>query len=184
MIKSTIATTALLTTLIFTAANDFNQELPIPVQITNEKENVIRVKARYALEELGAPADRMNRLVNAVHAGHIASDGIDPILIASIISPESSFKIDGVSNKGYKSLMGTPKAVMKWEYAETNVVYGSQILRDKITAARGNVDKALVYYKGHGGPESQYYAKKQMQLYRTVRDKVNKKMKEEELKNG
>lgn len=177
MFKSTITAFSLITLTIFSAANNFNKDLPTPVQV---QEDIIRTKARFALQELNAPPDRINRLVNAVHAGHIASNGIDPILIATIFRPESDYKINAVSKKGYKSLMGTPKAVMKWEYAETNVVYGSQILRDKITEAHGNIDEAMVHYKGYGGKESKEIAAKQMKLYREVKTKVEQRILEGE----
>lgn len=181
MIKLTLLT--LTTFTIFSSVNDFHHALPTPVQF-NQKEDIVRKKARYALEELNAPKERMERLINAVHAGHIASNGIDPILIASIFRPESSYDPTAKSKAGYGGLMGIPtkKNIPKWEYSETNVVYGSQILRDKISDAKGNVDEAMIHYKGYGGAESKKYAKSQMNLYRTVKAKVDQRIKNEEMK--
>ena len=182
MIKATLLTVATLS--IFSTVNDFHHALPTPVSFKNEKEDIVRRKARYALEELNAPKERINRLVNAVHAGNIASDGIDPILIASIFSPESSYNPAARSKAGYAGLMGIPqkKNIPRWEYSETNVVYGCQILRDKITESKGNVDEAMIHYKGKGGTESKEFAKSQMKLYRTVKAKVEERIKKEEMK--
>lgn len=178
MIKETITAFSLATLTIFTAAHNFNQDLPTPARMTIN-EDIVRTKARYALEYLGAPSDKITCLTNAVHAGSVAAGGIDPILIASIIKPESEFTIDAKSKKGYKGLMQTPKATMKWNYVEADIVYGSLILRDHIKEAKGDIAKGMIHYKGHGGKESQMYAKKQIQLYQEVKYAVNKRMKEE-----
>jgi hypothetical protein len=179
MIKETITAFSIATLTIFTAAHNFNQNLPTPVKINKVSEDITRIKARYALEYLGAPTDRINRLVNAVHAGSVATGGIDPVLIASIIRPESEFNVSAKSKKGYKGLMQTPKATMNWNYAEADVVYGSLILRDHIQEAKGNIAKGMIHYKGHGGKESQMIAEKQMKLYNEVKTVVNKRIKEE-----
>jgi soluble lytic murein transglycosylase-like protein len=177
MIKSTIIAASFATLTIFSAVNDFQKEIPQPVQI---KEDSIRTRARIALEELHAPKERIPRLVNAVHAGYIASEQlIDPELIASIFRPESDYNPAAVSKAGYAGLMGTPKKknIPKWEYSETNVVYGCQILRDKLRESKGNLDEAMVHYKGHGGAESKKYAAEQLKLYREVKARVTERMK-------
>jgi hypothetical protein len=184
MLKSMIVVCSFATMSIFTAANSFVADLPKPVQI---KEDIRRTRARMALIEMKAPAERVERLVSAVHSASVAT-GIDPIVIACIIPKESEFKIDARSPKNYKGLMQSDKATMQWGYAEADVVYGACKLREKLTIARGDMDEAMVYYKGHGGKESRDIAAAQMKFYRSIRDKVetrlNEQNKEEERKRG
>jgi hypothetical protein len=174
MIKTMIVTCSIATMTIFSAANNFITDLPKPVQIS---EDAVRTKARLALIELNAPAEHRERLISAVHSAAVAT-GIDPILIACIIPKESEFKISARSPKNYKGLMQADKATMKWGFAETDVVYGACILREKIQIAHGDVEKGMVFYKGHGGKESQDIARAQMKFYRGIRDRVEAKITE------
>lgn len=180
MIKDTIIAVSLATLTIFTAVDDFQKEIPKPVQV---KEEIGRTKARYALEYAGAPKERLVTLTRSAYAASIGTD-IDPIMIATIMKPESEYKITAKSPKGYKSLMQTKEAYVKWEFAEANVMAGACVLREKLQAAGGNLDKAMVYYKGHGGKESQIIAAKQMAFYRDIKHKVEERIKKEEQTNG
>ena len=173
MIKVFLITSSLATLQLFSIVNDFQTTLPQPVCI---KEEIQITKTRYALEALGAPSERMNSLVRGTYAASIGTD-IDPILIATIIPVESNFNINAKSKLGYKGLMQTPKADMKWTYAESDIMRGACTLREKIVSTKGNLDLAMVKYKGHGGPESVVFAKSQMSKYRKIKTLVNERIK-------
>jgi len=89
----------------------------------------------------------------------------DPILLASIAAVESNFDLKAVSSKGYKSLMQTKEATMK--YANVDILKGSMEL--KYWYKRTNdIEKALVHYNGGNNPPkvSYRYAQRVISLYR------------------
>ena len=180
MIKSiTISLLTVTTFQMFNAVTEFQSTFPQPVSISsntpiNEDRNLTRT--REALKLLNAPPDKLVKLTKACYSAGFATD-IDPVLIACIIPQESEFNIKAKSKLGYKSLMQTKDAYVTWEYAEANIMAGACTLRGKIASAKGNVEKGMIYYKGHGGKESQDIAAKQMKLYRSVKLKVNEIMK-------
>ena len=174
MIKLLTVTLLTATTFqIFDAVQDFQTNFPQPLAI---KEDVKLTETRLALRLLNAPPEKLDKLTKACYSAGLATD-IDPILIASIIPKESNFKVQAKSNKGYKGLMQTNKAEMRWSRAGTDVMKGAEILREKIDIAKGNVDKGMVFYKGSGGKESQAIAKDQMEFYRKLREQVKTNMK-------
>lgn len=135
---------------------------PIEISVLNE--------TREALKLLDAPEDKLELLTKACYSAGFAND-IDPVLIATIIKPESNFDIDAVSKKGYKSLMGTKTAVMNWTYAPSNIMLGACVLREKLNQYK-TVEKAMIFYKGKGGKDSQKFAKLQISLYKQIKTKI------------
>lgn len=173
MLKSIYLTLLTFTTFqIFSSVNEFQTSLPQPVQI---KEDYRLTETREALKLLNAPKDKLEVLTKSCYSAGFATD-IDPVLIACIIRKESEFKINALSPKGYKSLMQGDKAVMQWGYAETNTMYGANILREKLIIAKGDMNKAMVFYKGHGGEESKKFAKEQLEFYRSIKQQIKERM--------
>lgn len=170
MIKTTITAFSLATLTIFSAANNFNQEIPVAVEF-KEVEDVQISRTRQALRLVNCPPEKLEKLTRACYAAGFATN-IDPLLIATIIPRESEFNIKARSSAGYKSLMQTKQAFTTWDFAEANVMAGACELRRKINATKGNIDKAMVYYKGHGGAESHKIAKEQMKFYRSIKTTV------------
>lgn len=162
-----------LTFQVFSVVNDFHKEFPQPVSI---KEPITLTETREALKILGAPKDKLEKLTKACYSAGFATD-IDPVVIACIMIKESEFKVDAKSNKGYKGLMQTRNAAMKWDYAEADVMGGACDLRSKLNATKGHLPTAMVYYKGHGGEESKKIAATQMKFYYEIKAKVNEKIK-------
>jgi hypothetical protein len=172
MIKLTLLSASIFS--IFSVVNDFQKDLPHPVSI---KEDYARTAAKLALIDLNAPREKLEKLTNGVHAASVATK-LDPILIASVIKPESGFKVSAKSSKNYKGLMQGDRATMKWGYAEADIVYGALILKEKIEESKGNVDNGMIHYKGHGGEESRRLAAKQMELYHLTKSHVEAQLKE------
>jgi hypothetical protein len=158
---------------IFSSVNEFQHSLPTPVQL---KEDSKLTEVRVALKLLNAPSDKLEQLAKSCFSAGFATD-IDPVLIASIIPKESEFNIKAKSKLGYKSLMQTKHAKMDWNYAESNVMEGACDLRSKLKATNGDLFKAMSYYKGHGGEESQRFAKSQLEFYRKIKQKTKEEMK-------
>jgi hypothetical protein len=125
---------------IFTSVNEFHHDLPTPVQI---KEDSKLTETRHALRLLGQDL----KYVDPVYHSALAND-IDPVLWACNVRTESQYKINAVSPMGYKGLAQTRKAVMKTGYEVGDLTYGSCELRDKLRIAKGDMVKALTFYKG------------------------------------
>lgn len=144
MLKTTLLIVPILTLQLFNAVNDFNKDLPQSVQMG---EDVRLVQSREAFKIIKAPSDRIETLSKGTFAATVATE-IDPVLIATLMSTESEFKVTALSPLGYKSLMQRPRSRMKWEYAEVDVVDGACCLREKLKIAKGDMLKALTFYKG------------------------------------
>jgi hypothetical protein len=88
---------------------------------------------------------------------------IDPILLASLAYTESTFNKYAISSKGYKGLMQTPK----WfQFSSMDVLYGAEILKQKLDLAKGNIYIALAMYKGGLNQEARSEADYVLRIYR------------------
>jgi len=164
---------------IFSSVNEFHTALPSPVQIpitAQIKEDPKLTATRLALIEAKAPQERLVTLTRSCYYAGLATN-LDPVLIATIISPESEYKINAQSKKGYKSLMQTKEAIMKWEFAEANVMAGACDLRSKLIDSKGNMRLAMSRYKGGTSREARNIADKQLRIYFDIKHKVNQQMK-------
>jgi hypothetical protein len=97
-------------------------------------------------------------------AGH--SYGLDPLLILAVISVESSFNPIAESGMGAKGLMqviphfhsekfdslGGEGAVFR---PETNILVGSQVLKEYLVRTRGDINDALQMYVGASSAETE-----------------------------
>lgn len=90
----------------------------------------------------------------------------DPIFIGTLILTESKFNPDAVSEKGYKGLMQTKT---KTGYNDVDIRHGLAILKEKLEMANGDMETALMFYKGGVTEEGKVIALSQarhvLQLY-------------------
>lgn len=176
MLKTQLTIIPLVVFQMFTTVNDFHKQIPIPIKLNEDRG---RTETRIALTILNAPKERIDKLTNGIYAASIAT-GIDPVLIASIIPKESSWKASAKSHLGYKGLMQTKVAHGNWDFAEADIMAGSLVLKDKLRITDGNLLKAMTYYKGHGGNASQAFARDQLAFYSKIKEQVNQEMNERE----
>lgn len=103
------------------------------------------------------------RIVNAVFT-NAQKQGIDPLLILSLIKQESKFRATARSSYGATGLMQIVPRYHRTKLRgrsptniETNVEVGTTILSDCIDANRGNLKRAL--QRCYSGNARNYYAK-------------------------
>lgn len=168
MIKTALICTMAATVGLFGMANDFHQTLPQPVQISVEDPQTAQV--RQALRLLGRDESFAQDLVITAKAKQI-----DPVFWACNVECESGFKRTAQSNKGYKGLGQTPKAVMRMGYDTADLMLAACILDEKRRIANGDLHKALQLYKGGNNPAAKKEADKVFALY----EKIKNKLKEE-----
>ena len=142
------------------AYNGFMMSIPQPVMGATSTS-----RARVALSKVGAPQDKINDLSIAVASAAAITD-ISPELLVALIKTESEFDYEAVSNKGYKGLMQTPMATMKW--AEVDVLIGAKILQEKLRYSKDDLKLALALYKGGNNKLAKRYAAETYQLYRSL----------------
>lgn len=122
-------------------------------------------RAQVALVKVGAPRNKINDLSRAV-TGASAMTSLSPELIVALMKTESEFNYRAVSSKGYRGLMQTPWASMKW--AEVDILYGSKILQEKLKFSNNNLQLALALYKGGNNKLAHRYAAETIRVYRRL----------------
>ncbi len=156
------------------------QELGIPSAfgaVRHEQINITednprhRAIANYFSRRYRIASDALEQLV---HAAHITGQkiGVDPLLILSVIAIESRFNPIAESEMGAKGLMqvmprhhqdklasvGGDNAVLD---PQTNILVGTQILKDCIRRG-GGLEAGLQLYAGAYGDPDNLYAQKVM----------------------
>ena len=140
------------------AYNGFVSSIPQPVA-----HRLVTDRAHVALQRIGAPVGKINELSVAV-TNASAMTGISPELIVALMKTESEFDYKAVSSKGYKGLMQTPWASMKW--ADVDILYGAKILQEKLKFSNNDVKLALALYKGGNNETAHKYADETLRVYR------------------
>lgn len=97
---------------------------------------------------------------------------INPYLIATIASTESDFIATAISPVGYKGVMQTPTATMR--YVDVDFLHGARILQDKLLYTKGDLRLALTLYKGGNNKVAKQQADYVLKLYKTVLEKADK----------
>lgn len=143
-----------------TVYNNFMSSIPQPVAI-----RLVTERAHIALHRINAPANKIDELSIAV-TNASAMTGISPELIVALIKTESEFKYAAVSEKGYKGLMQTPWATMKW--ADVDILYGAKILQEKLKYSNNDLQLALALYKGGDNELAHRYASETIRIYRRL----------------
>jgi hypothetical protein len=134
--------------------------VPTEVQPTHA-EQVDRVKQ--SLMKLGAPLEKVEDLAIAIKSAS-ASAQVSPILLVALMYTENErFDYEAVSVKGYKGLMQTPWASMRW--ADVDTLLGARILQEKLRLTGNDLLEALRLYKGGKNPTATRQAKRTMAVY-------------------
>lgn len=115
-------------------------KLPIPTEKVSQQTKIVRE----ALIYLNAPTNNIPELTDAILTASTKIN-ISPLLIVALIDTESNFNPKAVSPKGYRGLMQTPTATM--QFIDADVLHGARILEEKLKYAKGDLVKALTYYK-------------------------------------
>ena len=89
--------------------------------------------------------DKIAEEVSWAVEGAERASGISKDLLIAVIKTESNFNKYAVSSKNYMGLMQIPHPL--WD-ADSNVMVGSKILKDKLRITDGNLRHALCLYKG------------------------------------
>ena len=169
MIKSMIAAATIGTVSIFSVVQDFQKEMPLPVEICKEDPRLTEV--RKALKILG----RDEKFARDIFVS-ATTKNISPLLWVANVELESEFKITAKSRKGYKGLTQTPKAVMKTGFEIGDLVYGACVLDEKIKLAGGDIRLAMQLYKGGRNPAARKEADKVFVLYEKLKLKVKEQV--------
>jgi hypothetical protein len=144
-------------------------ELIVPVQVPPAEQQVDRVKQ--SLLKVGAPPEKVDELATAIK-GASASAQVSPILLVALMYTENeSFDYKAVSEKGYKGLMQTPWASMRW--ADVDTLLGAKILQEKLKLSRNNLLEALSLYKGGKNPTAARQAKRTIKVYEDLLKQEN-----------
>ena len=140
-------------------------ELVVPVQVRPAIEQRIdRVKR--SLLKVGAPQEKVEELAMAIKSAS-ASAQVSPILLVALMYTENeSFDYGAVSEKGYKGLMQTPWASMRW--ADVDTLLGAKILQEKLKLSGNNLLEALRLYKGGKNPTATLQAKRTLEVYESL----------------
>jgi soluble lytic murein transglycosylase-like protein len=150
---------------LFFSIYSLNLSMPIPVYV---KSDPLVAEAKTALYHLGAPTNKIEKFSVAIGNAAKLTD-FSPTLLVALMYTESTFKETAVSPKNYKGLMQTPKAT--FVYSDVDILYGSRILRDKMSDAKGDLPLALALYKGGNNPAAKRYAKECLQIYNNLKKK-------------
>lgn len=140
--------------------NNFALSLPHPVM-----KKQVNERASIALQRVNAPEKKIVELSIAV-TNASAMTGIPPELLVALVKTESEFKYGATSGKGYKGLMQTPWATMKW--ADVDILYGAKILQEKLKYSNNDLKLALALYKGGNNEAAHKYADETLRIYRRL----------------
>jgi soluble lytic murein transglycosylase-like protein len=114
------------------------------------------------LIQLGAPEKHRKEIARAIRMAS-RQTGISHELITALMLTESSFKPDAKSCLNYHGLMQIPYDV---KFIDANVLIGTRILQEHIRMSKGDLNKAIITYKGWKVTDEKgiYNAKKVMDL--------------------
>ena len=140
-----------LVTSTYKSIKQYNQSLFVPIRLElNETESI---KTKKALATLNCPKEKIEVTAKAIVVTSkilpkIYLNGVEVdnnILIATLMETESEFSVNARSRMGYKSLMQTPTATKR---PITDTAHGADLLQEKLQIAKGDLEKALTFYKG------------------------------------
>ncbi len=144
------------------------------VDYEGEENDRLMQESRYALLHRGAPEDQLEILARAVtNACKNSNRQITPALVVSLIETESGFNKDAVSSEGYRGLMQTPWASIKWP--DVDILLGVRILEDKMRITNNNIPRALALYKGGTSHLAHRHARETLRIYHDLLKLIEKK---------
>jgi len=145
-------------------------ELIVPVHVRPAGQHEVD-RVRQSLLKVGAPTEKVDELATAIKSAS-ASAQVSPILLVALMYTENeSFDYKAVSEKGYKGLMQTPWASMRW--ADVDTLLGAKILQEKLKLSGNNPLEALRLYKGGKNPTATRQAKRTMKVYEDLLKEEN-----------
>jgi hypothetical protein len=141
-----------------TANADGNAKAKVPKRAALPKEQRYKVIAGYMARKYRVSQDVVFDLVKTAHVVG-RKMGIDPLLIVAVIAVESSFNPIAESVAGAKGLMQIIPKYHPEKFVEfggeqsafephTNILVGSRIIREYLSASSGNMVVALQTYAG------------------------------------
>ena len=152
---------AIAVVLLFLPLMSFERSI---VDYAGKENDRLMQESRYALFHRGAPEDQIEILARAVtNACKTANRQITPALVVCLIETESGFKGNVVSPEGYRGLMQTPWASIKWP--DVDILLGVRILEDKMRITNNNLPRALALYKGGTSHLAQRHARETLRIY-------------------
>jgi len=147
--------------------HNFYNSLPIPTKVYEV--DTIKEEAKLSLVVLRAPGDKIENLSNGVAIASRAT-GLSSTLIVSTMWSESNFKEKSISPKGYKGLMQTPSAT--FIYLDVDILHGARVLEEKLRIAKGDLNEAMMLYKGGRNSLAKKQAEETIRIYKYVSDKI------------
>jgi len=162
IIQSTCKFVVLVLSIMYCGVSYHSFTISIPQPVTSVPATN---RAQIALIKVGAPVNKINDLSRAV-AGASAMTSLSPELIVALMKTESEFNYKAVSPKGYKGLMQTPWATLKW--ADVDILYGAKILQEKLKFSNNDLQLALALYKGGNNEMAHKYATETLRVYRSL----------------
>lgn len=134
-----------------TQMKQYNQSMFVPIRIElKDSESVITKKALTALncpkekiEVITSSITSTSKILPKMYFGSMPID--NNVLVAVLMETESEFSVNARSSMGYKSLLQTPTATKR---PITDTAHGLDILQEKLIIAKGDLEKALTFYKG------------------------------------
>jgi len=137
-------------------------EVIVPAQVQPAAQQQID-RVKQSLVKLGAPLEKVEDLAMAIKSASVSAQ-VSPILLVALMYTENeSFDYRAVSEKGYKGLMQTPWASMRW--ADVDILLGARILEEKLELTGNDLLEALRLYKGGKNPTATRQAKRTMAVY-------------------
>jgi tetratricopeptide (TPR) repeat protein len=145
-------------------------ELIVPAEVEPAGQQQVD-RVQQSLLKLGAPLEKVEELAIAIKSAS-ASTQVSPILLVALMYTENaSFDYKAVSDKGYKGLMQTPWASMRW--ADVDILLGAKILQEKLKLTGNDLLEALRLYKGGKNPTATRQAKRTMTVYEDLLKEQN-----------
>lgn len=177
---------SLFSTLVFALTSEDRQAVAQFAAYSNGWKTEREVVATHLLENAKVfklDAKRQSRVIPKVvdTAYRVASDfKVDPLLVLSIITIESSFKQAAYHPAG-KSSGYMQVAAINWGTVNCNNVYelncnlrhGASVLRTMLDRCDDNYDCAALRYNGSLGDRKRTYSRKVLNVYRQLKTAVN-----------
>lgn len=158
----------LVTTLALHSAYEFSKTV-VPIQIDSGKDRVQNILSHLGLQ------DRKD----LARAFRLASDatGLKETLLIALMTTESSGNQNIISVKGYAGLMQVPQGP-QWRVSAVNVMAGAFILKEKLRYTSGDLEKAILFYKGY--PDKDHRGRQQvnkvMRLFAWLEEKERRQV--------
>lgn len=159
---------------IFLANQELNNNRITPMKIESTESKELK-RTKEALAILKLPTEKIEKYAeSSIMASKVA--GVDPVLLMCLYWTESRFSLSAKSSMGYKSIAQTPSAT---GFVEADMMHGANILQTKMKIAKGDIHKALCFYKGskfNKNTVGYKQAQEVLTVYNDINKKINQKL--------